>query len=324
MIPSAWTQMLRVMPRALQACLQALPEQTVDALEEVRIRAGAPIELVFHKQSLQQRTLLQGQPDVDTSLCQRLMEGICQHSIYAVEDQLRQGYVSLAHGLRVGVAGHVVLRKGESVAFIAPASSFCFRMGRAVAGCADAVLPYVKQLGMYVNTLVLSPPRAGKTTLLRDMARVASVQGRHVVLVDERGELSGSEQGVSQFDLGPCCDVLEGAPKAEGMMMMIRSMAPDILVTDEIGRQEDVSALIEACNAGVCVFASAHASSLETAKARPMLASCLAQQLFRRIVVLSRRRGAGTLEQIIDAQSGRDLLPQRAQARLGKEAVPCG
>jgi stage III sporulation protein AA len=172
-------------------------------------------------------------------------------------------------------------------------------------------VPYIlnfRELRPY-HTLLISPPRAGKTTILRDLVRLLSsgipdlhFPGLSVGVVDERGELAACYDGVPQHDLGPRVDVLDHCPKALGMLMLLRSMSPQVVATDEIGRPEDVTALWEMVNTGLSVLATAHASSWEELEQRPYLRDLVRDRIFQRYVFLSRRRGPGTVDGIWDEE----------------------
>jgi stage III sporulation protein AA len=124
-------------------------------------------------------------------------------------------------------------------------------------------------------------------------------RGLNIVVIDERSEIAGCFQGEPQLDVGPRTDVLEGCPKAMGIVMAIRALSPQVLITDEIGRYEDVQAVEECLNAGVRIITTAHASSLEDLKRRPVLQKIFSQQSFHVVVILSRRKGPGTIEKIV-------------------------
>ncbi|MGE5577000.1 MAG: stage III sporulation protein AA, partial [Syntrophothermus sp.] len=167
-----------------------------------------------------------------------------------------------------------------------------------------------------LSTLIISPPQCGKTTLLRDLARQISdgapaigLIGRKVGIVDERSEIAGCYHGVPQNDVGLRTDVLDTCPKAEGIMLLLRSMSPEVVVTDEIGGEEDVEAVEEACHAGVAVIATAHGHDLAELLRRPGTGRLIREGHFQRAVVLSRREGPGTLEVIVElTQNGVDKI----------------
>lgn len=261
----------------------------------------------------------QGAYRVDAEEVRRTVELVTASSLYALEEELRQGFVTLPGGHRVGLCGRAVAREGGFA--LRDISSLNLRLARAVPGAADAVLPLLlDRAGLPLSTLVLSPPGAGKTTLLRDLARQLSLgrpdlgcPGLRVGVADERGELGGGGRGRPAFDLGPRTDVLEGCPKAAAIVMLVRSMSPQVVVTDEIGRPEDVAALREAARMGVRVLASAHAGSAAEAAARPALRALLAEGAFARLVRLGTGRGPGTVEEVCDGRglplaAGRGLV----------------
>jgi stage III sporulation protein AA len=162
--------------------------------------------------------------------------------------------------------------------------------------------------------MVIGPPQTGKTTLLRDIARIISTgnstmgfQANKVGIVDERSEIAGCVNGVPQLTFGHRLDVLDACPKAEGMMMMIRSMSPDVLIVDEIGRKEDAEAIQEAVHAGIKLIMTTHGTSLEEIRNRPSLREILEQKIFQRFIVLSRKSGPGTVTHILD-ENGREMI----------------
>ncbi|WP_373230489.1 stage III sporulation protein AA [Cohnella sp.] len=301
--------LMELFPTSLRHVLEQVPDHTMDTLEEIRIRENRPLEISYGSRFSFVRSdgtltddyreaYVPGRED-----CRALLERVTNHSIYAVEEELRRGYVTVAGGHRIGLAGRTVLDNGI-VSHLRDIAGFNVRMARARIGFGAQVLPGLLDFKSKTirHTLIISPPQQGKTTLIRDLARCLSSGewhhsaaqgwgGRKVGIIDERSEIAASEKGVPTFDLGPRCDVLDACPKAEGIMMMVRSLSPEIIVVDEIGRPEDAAALNEAIHAGVRVLATAHAADLSDVFARPVLAKLASEGVFGAYVLLNRAAG---------------------------------
>lgn len=279
----------------VEAVFSLLPKDLVElilpfskdySLEEIRLRLNRPIELLATGQVLYpnpKRTLSSQDMRI-------LMGNLSAYSLYTLEEELKRGYVTISGGHRVGINGKVVTEEGR-VKLIRDVSSFNIRIAREKKGVSDSLAPLLYAKGQWLNTLIIGSPQTGKTTLLRDLARFISTgtnryEAKKVGIVDERSEIAGCIKGVPQNTFGIRVDVLDACPKAEGMMMMIRSMSPDVLIVDEIGRAEDTEAMLEALNAGVAVMATAHAYNLEQLLKRPTLKPLLDHNLFERLVVL--------------------------------------
>ena len=234
------------------------------------------------------------------------MEYISGYSLYSYEDEMRQGFLTVQGGHRVGVTGKVIL-DGNEIQGMKYISCINVRLAHEVVGCADQVMPYIRKKDWVAHTLIVSPPRGGKTTLLRDIIRQLSngeekkkMPGVTVGVVDERSELAGSYQGVPQNDLGMRTDVLDGCPKAEGMEMLIRSMSPAVVAVDELGRKEDFKAVESVIHSGCKVIATAHGNSIEDVIHQPYFERLVRRRVFERYIFLDKGEHAGTILGIYD------------------------
>jgi stage III sporulation protein AA len=241
----------------------------------------------------------------------RTLSLVSQGSVYALEEEFRQGFVTLPGGHRVGLVGRALLEGGR-VRTITHVAGLNFRLSREVRGVARPLVErVVPSSGRPLSTLIVSPPGCGKTTALRDLVRLLSdgvpeigLRGFRVGLVDERSEVAACYEGVPQRDVGLRTDVLDACPKADGVVLLLRAMSPEIIAADEVGRPEDVRALGEAACAGAAVIATAHGSSLDDLAGRPMLGEMVRSGLFQVYVILSRRRGPGTVEAVLSGWGG--------------------
>ncbi|MBP1155125.1 MULTISPECIES: stage III sporulation protein AA [unclassified Paenibacillus] len=292
--------------------LSTLPTRIQTELQEIRIRESRPLEVIWSAgySFVSEKGGLT--PDAEQAYrpthkdCATLLELLTQHSMYTFEEELKRGFITVAGGHRIGLSGRTVVEQGK-VKYIKDISGFNIRLAREWKRAAAGVLPYLLETreGRVYRTLVISPPQQGKTTFIRDLARLLSSGGKEnesgrpyrsckVGIVDERSEIAACVKGVPTFDVGPRTDVLDGCPKAEGMMMMIRSMSPEVLIADEIGRSEDASAIHEALHAGISVVATAHGRDIEDVKRRPILRELMEAGVFDRFVVLYRKAGTAS------------------------------
>ncbi|HZG69940.1 MAG TPA: stage III sporulation protein AA [Chondromyces sp.] len=291
-------KILAYLPKTIAEQINSLPSHVKKEIEEIRVRIAKPLEVTAR-----------GIPyflDYVTSPDdgEKLINKIGQYSFYALEEELKRGYITIEGGHRIGLAGKVVLENGR-VKAIRHLSSFNIRIAKEKLGVSLPLTPFLYDGKRWRNTLIIGAPQTGKTTLLRDLARIIAsgessrnLPSFKVGIVDERSEIAGSVNGIPQLEVGTRVDVLDACPKAEGMMMLIRSMSPDLIIADEIGREEDGQALLEAMNAGIQLIVTTHGNSLEEVRKRPILADIIQSGVFERYIELSRGEGPGTVASI--------------------------
>ena len=210
-------------------------------------------------------------------------------------------------GHRVGLAGQVILDGDGRIKNMKYIRYLNIRIAHQIRGAADALMPCLFEEGRVMSTLLISPPGGGKTTMLRDLIRQVSDgtaygSGVNVSVVDERSEIAGSYLGVAQNDVGLRTDVLDGCPKVEGMMQLIRSMAPQVLAVDEVGSLADVKALQMAGGCGCKLLATIHGGSMEEVRQKDYMRYVMEQRLFERYVMMDRRRGACRIVEVYDRE----------------------
>ncbi|PLR99890.1 stage III sporulation protein AA [Bacillus sp. T33-2] len=301
-------EILSVLPKRIADKLRSIPPMQEEVIEEIRIRIGRPLEIGIGGGPRFIPYIVHPEDAV------QLLNKLGHFSMYTLEEELKRGYITIAGGHRVGLAGKVILEEGK-VKAIRDISSFNIRIAREKIGIAHPLIPFLFKNG-WLHTVIIGPPQTGKTTMLRDLARVVSsgnpeqgIPSLKVGIVDERSEIAGCVNGIPQLTFGPRIDILDSCPKAEGMMMMIRSMSPDILIVDEIGRKEDAEAIMEAVNAGIKLIMTTHGNSLAELHKRPILKPLLEMGIFERFVELARTSGPGTIASIKDG-NGKDILQQ--------------
>ena len=275
-----------------------------DKLYEIRLRVGRPLFLTYDGGECFLRNPGEEQYLVTREDLKETLEYVSGYSLYAYEDEIRQGFLSVQGGHRVGVTGKVILDGGR-IRGMKYISCVNVRLAHEIQGCADKVMPYIRSGEEVINTLIISPPRCGKTTLLRDIIRQLSNgeddhKGMTVGVVDERSELAGCYQGIPQNDLGMRTDILDGCPKSEGMQMLVRSMSPDVVAVDELGCQEDYKAVESVIHCGCKLIATAHGYSLEDILNQPFFCKLLEEKVFGRYIILGKRDQAGYVEAVFD------------------------
>lgn len=311
-------EIMEFMPPNIRSMIEYIPKNIALKTEEIRLRLGKPIMICGDDWDFYIDASGNLTRDFRCSYCitrsdiNKASEIIQCYSVYSFDEELRNGYITIPGGHRVGIAGRTVLENGN-IRTIKDISFINYRVAREIAGAADNVLGHiVGRYSIMFNTLIISPPQCGKTTLLRDIIRQLSngvdklrIKGRKIGLIDERSEIAACFMGEPKNDVGMRTDILDACPKAKGIIMMIRSMSPEIIATDEIGKLEDAEALLEAVNAGVKIIATMHGNGIEDLF-RKIELKRIHYNFFERIIILGRSKGVGTVEKVYDA-NGKEL-----------------
>ncbi len=284
-----YEQAAAALPQRLRWEALSLPPQDRKRAEELRLRVGQAMTVVRPEG---ERSL--GGPPVEERELERLLEIASRASVHSVLDQLCRGYLTVEGGHRIGLCGTAVCERGE-VRGLRGFSSADLRIARQVKGASEPVWDRICPGGRFSSALILAPPGLGKTTLLRDVVRRLSAgEGcvpRRVSLADERGEVAALSGGRPQLDVGPRTDVVESCPKAQGLMLLLRAMNPQVLAVDEITAPADVEALREAAGCGVELLATAHAGRREDLERRPVYRALMEERIFRRLALIRREGG---------------------------------
>lgn len=275
-----------ILPTRLRKLALALPEEQKAAAEEFRLRAGRPLTVL----------LPEGETPLDAFVEPEELETLCdiatEFSRYAAAETLREGFLPVRGGFRVGLCGTAVMKDGASTN-LKSLSSAAIRIAREKKRIADALASGLFREGRFASTLILSPPGGGKTTLLRDLVRCLSEGGegcppQRVSLIDERGEVAVMYRGEPQMDVGPRTDVLDACPKALGIPMVLRAMNPQVIAVDEITLREDLKAVSLAAGCGVGLLATIHAADVEELTEKPLYRQLLEERVFRLAVRIVR------------------------------------
>lgn len=267
--------------------------QDINLLEEIRFRSSKPVILKFTNKEDILENIITTQEEI-----LEIVQHICNNSIYSYQNQICNGYITLKGGHRVGITGSVVIADGK-VTNINYISSLNFRISKQIIGASSRILKYVLNVeeNSVYNTLIISPPGVGKTTMLRDLIRKISngmeqinYEGITVGLVDERGEIAAMYKGAPQNEVGLRTDVLDNIPKWLGMQMLIRSMSPKVIVADEIGNEKDIEAINYAVCSGIKGIFTAHGKNIEDIQLNPEINKLINNHIFERLIFLDENK----------------------------------
>jgi stage III sporulation protein AA len=301
-------EILDILPQSIKDGLSKFSFE--NSVQEIRIKANKPVIFVLDGKEIISPKVANAE---DLKI---IMQKISNYSLYAFEEDIKQGYITIKGGHRVGICGKCIL-EGNSIKSIKYISSINIRISRAVENCSKKFIPYMFNGKRLLNTIIISPPKCGKTTVLRDLAKNISdginsmgIDGRKVCIIDERSELAACYEGIPQMNVGMRTDVLDSCIKSEGIMMAIRSMSPDVIVCDEIGREEDMKSILSALSCGVNVITSIHGFGIEDLYKRFVFKNLIDNKVFDRAIVLSNRKGISTVEYIYDFNEKRQLTKE--------------
>lgn len=300
-----YDEIYKILPKEISNIVKQYLQEY--AVQEIRIKSGKPVilNLSYGEKVLDYRTTSED--------LKFMMAKVSNYSLYAFEEEIKQGYITLKGGHRVGLAGECVISNGE-VRTIKNISSLNIRICREIIGSSNKIMNLITNNNRVYNTLIVSPPKCGKTTILRDIAKNISngmykinLSGKKVTIVDERSEIAACYNGVPQMNVGIRTDILDNCLKKSGMIMAIRSLSPEVLICDEIGTKGDLEALNMAFNSGVNVIVTVHGYDIADVYGRAVFKDLIDNCILERIILLSNRKGAGTIEKVYKVSRERGL-----------------
>lgn len=289
-------EVLNVLPFTIRSEIQKIGSS--GHITEIRLRVGRRVIIFISNKEIVLEYVVSLKDLLD------ILIKVSSNSIYAIQNDLNQGFVTIKGGHRIGICGEVVMENGK-IKNVKNVNSMNIRIAKQIIGCAEKIMPHIVDSKGFSNTLIISPPGCGKTTMLRDIIRQVSqgipnlnVEGVNVGVIDERGEIASVHNGVPGLDVGMRTDVLTNVPKAIGIEMLVRSMGIKIVATDEIGTNADMEAIKYAALSGVGLIFTMHGRSVDDVYKKDAVKASINEGLFDNIIILSNDNGPGTIKNI--------------------------
>lgn len=282
----------------------------LDDIQELRIRKNQPIQICYKGRMIELKKdngLYLNSVIATSELLDYIISMATKRSLYAFDDQIKNGFLVTENGIRIGLCGTAVI-DNDKIKMIKKISSLNIRIGHNIQGCASEIMSYLVYGERVKNTLILSSPGEGKTTLLRDI--IIKLSDRYnipnIMVVDEKFELAGENQ---RFDLGKNVDVMQGSNKRFAFLDAVKVMNPSVIATDELTTEDDINGIKFAIKSGVSVIATVHAKNIEELKTKDYFSSLIKEKYFDRFIILSKKNGVGTIEGVFDEKSIALYLP---------------
>lgn len=272
----------------------------LDFIYEIRVRRNKPVMINYRGRyenltddRYNQFVIASGE------LINYIVTVATKQSIYAYNDEIKHCYIQADSGIRIGICGTAVYENGK-ILTIKNISSLNIRIAHNIENCSSKIIDYICQNQVVKNTLIISAPGQGKTTLVRDIANKLSNEKKinNILIIDERFEIAGN--GDKNLDLGKTTDIMSGCEKSIAFNDAIKTMSPNVIVTDEISSSQDLNSVRQVIRSGVKVIATAHANNIINLKEKRYFKEIIEEKCFDRFVTLSNRNGIGTIEAVFD------------------------